>query len=248
MQLAVDWKIVAWRSVSYLAMVLALAELLVGLYYASQGAERVYSGMIQTAVVTLIVGTPFVVHMMAQNERLTMLMQRLKKISSTDDMTGLLNRKQFLTEVTDRLAVNELGKSAGAFLFLDADHFKTLNDTYGHALGDRIIAFLGERIRSSVRSEDLAGRLGGEEFGVFLSNVDSQRAKIIANRLRLKVQAAGLELGIEGLRLSVSVGIALHRPGITLPQLMSEADQCLYAAKDAGRNTVIVSDVMDAVA
>lgn len=248
MELAVDWKIVARRSVSYLVMVLALAELIVGLYYASQGAERVYSGMIQTAVVTLIVGTPFVVHMMAQNERLTLLMRQLKKISSTDDMTGLLNRKQFLKEVTGRLATNELGRSAGAFLFLDADHFKTLNDTYGHALGDRIIAFLGDRIRASVRSEDLAGRLGGEEFGVFLSNVDSERAKIIADRLRLKVQAAGLELGIAGLRLSVSVGIAVHRPGITLQQLMSEADQCLYAAKDAGRNRVIVSNAVDAVA
>lgn len=248
MELAVDWKIVARRSVSYLVMVLALAELIVGLYYASQGAERVYSGMIQTAVVTLIVGTPFVVHMMAQNERLTLLMRQLEKISSTDDMTGLLNRKQFLKEVTGRLATNELGRSAGAFLFLDADHFKTLNDTYGHALGDRIIAFLGDRIRASVRSEDLAGRLGGEEFGVFLSNVDSERAKVIADRLRLKVQAAGLELGIAGLRLSVSVGIAVHRPGVTLQQLMSDADQCLYAAKDAGRNRVIVSNAVDAVA
>lgn len=248
MQLAVDWKIVTRRSVTYLAMVLALAELLVGLYYASQGAGRVYSGMIQTAVVTLIVGTPFVVHMMAQNERLTMLMRQLKKISSTDDMTGLLNRKQFLKEVTGRLATKGPGKGAGAFLFLDADHFKTLNDTYGHALGDRIIAFLGDRIRSSVRSEDLAGRIGGEEFGVFLSDVGSERARVIADRLRLKVQAAGVELGIEGLRLSVSVGIAVHRPGITLQQLMSEADQCLYAAKDAGRNTVIISDALKVVA
>ncbi len=248
MQLTVNWKIVAWRSVTYLAMVLALAETLVGLYFASQGAGRVYSGMIQTAVVTLIVGTPFVVHMMAQNERLTILTRQLEKISSTDDMTGLLNRKRFLSEVTGKLTANQLGKSAGAFLFLDADHFKTLNDTFGHALGDRIIAFLGDRIRSSVRSGDLAGRLGGEEFGVFLSNVDSEHAKVIANRLRLKVQAAGLELGVEGLRLSVSVGIAIHRPGITLEQLMGEADSCLYAAKDAGRNTVVVSDATREVA
>lgn len=248
MQLAVDWKIVAQRSLSYLIMVLALAETLVVVYFAWQGAERVYSGMIQTAAVTLIVGTPFVVHMMAQNERLTMLMRRLEKISSTDDMTGLLNRKRFLSEVEAKLAAKPIGRSAGAFLFLDADHFKTLNDTYGHALGDRIIAFLGDRIRSSVRTEDLAGRLGGEEFGVFLSGVDSKRAKIIANRLRLKVQAAGLEMDVEGLRLSVSVGIAVHRPGVKLPQLMSEADECLYAAKDAGRNRVIVRDAMKIVA
>ena len=123
---------------------------------------------------------------------------------------------------------------------IDPDHFKRLNDRFGHALGDKVIQLLAQHIRAATRSGDLCGRLGGEEFGIFLADATLDEAGAIAERLRQQVNASERELNVPGVSISVSIGIAAHRAGESAAATMQAADRSLYAAKHEGRNAVVI--------
>jgi diguanylate cyclase (GGDEF)-like protein len=124
---------------------------------------------------------------------------------------------------------------------LDADHFKQINDKYGHAAGDAILKGLVERWTRSLRSHDLIGRIGGEEFSIVLPDANAANAMCTAERLRKEI--AELPFAFEGqlLRVTVSIGVATLAAGEDLPALMQRADRALYRAKEAGRDEVIAS-------
>lgn len=166
---------------------------------------------------------------------------KLQKLSSTDRLTGLYNRGHWEESLKAAYARNQRYGNATSLVMFDIDHFKRVNDTYGHQAGDKVIEHVADMVREHVRDSDVAGRYGGEEFGVVLSDTDKAGARFFAERLRKAIE--GLEVVHEGqgIRFTISLGVAdLSRPSISHADLIAWADHALYASKKAGRNRVTV--------
>lgn len=161
---------------------------------------------------------------------------RLSEKARHDDMTGMLNRESFFAALKN----SRRRTDSGALLIVDADHFKHINDTHGHLQGDRALIEIADAIRGALREVDLVGRIGGEEFAAFLVGADADEAMLVAERIRLAVEAIRFQPG-EGkyLPLSVSIGAARLRPHVAWSEMMREADRRLYDAKRLGRNRVV---------
>lgn len=164
---------------------------------------------------------------------------KLADRSAHDTMTGLLNREAFL----EALSHARQSGDNGALLVIDVDYFKRVNDTFGHQAGDKALALIATAIRSSIRDEDIAGRIGGEEFCVFLPDTPRDHALHIAERIRSAVLATSFYPETsDRYQLTVSIGGVMTTSGQGLPNLMRRADVCLYEAKERGRNTIVFSE------
>ncbi len=154
-----------------------------------------------------------------------------------DQLTGLVNRRVFLERLSQELNRGVRAQNTAALVLADVDHFKQVNDQHGHPVGDAVLKDLGAVLNSAVRPYDTAGRLGGEEFGILLPNVDAQGARAAAQRVRsLVFQAAlgGLAVG----SVTVSLGLAVSSANTSVETLYAKADEQLYRAKHSGRNCV----------
>ena len=182
------------------------------------------------AAVVLFVSTPFVWLAFALVTHLDNLQFQLAKLAATDMLTGLPNRRAFFEKAQQA----HLNGQNGVLLVLDADHFKQINDTYGHATGDSCLCAIADHLRGRLRADDIVGRLGGEEFGIFLPNVSMEEATEIAEQMtqRISVKPDG---DSEQLNLTMSIGGERQRTDLELDQLYRRADLALYAAKKAGR-------------
>jgi len=158
--------------------------------------------------------------------------RRLEHLAATDHLTGLANHRRFHDALGRALALAERDGHPLALVALDLDHFKTLNDTHGHAYGDRVLRLAGAQLREAVRGSDLVGRVGGEEFALLLPGTDATTAMEVAERARTAVEGVVME----GTSLGCSAGVAVF-PDDTLGarELLSFADAALYTAKNAGR-------------
>jgi diguanylate cyclase (GGDEF)-like protein len=167
------------------------------------------------------------------------LLQRLHYLATHDPLSGLLNRHAFHERAALDLARLAAQGQATALLMLDLDHFKRINDEYGHAAGDTVLARFAGLALSGLREVDLMGRVGGEEFAILLPGCGAAEAQIVAERLRAAFAAAQIDLG-EGraLQATVSIGVAAQQRSADLQPLLAAADRALYAAKTAGRNRV----------
>jgi diguanylate cyclase len=165
------------------------------------------------------------------------LERRLREQAHTDGLTGLLQRNRFLELAHFALEDIYQRKIPASLLYLDADHFKELNDTFGHAAGDEVLIQLAEGLRSQMRDSDLIGRIGGEEFVLLLPGIDLQRAHLRAEQLRGAMRAVQRPDRL----LTVSIGIVqCNRPGEGIESLMSRADKAMRQAKLNGRNQVVI--------
>lgn len=169
--------------------------------------------------------------------------QQLLRYANTDELTALPNRRNLLQRLDHELARTRRYKESMALCMLDIDHFKRINDSYGHEFGDQVLIELGRVMNATLRETDMAGRIGGEEFAIVLPGADHERASQAAERIRQA--AAGLELTTEAgtrVRFTVSIGVAVidgYSPTeIESTQVLSVADRCLYSAKRGGRNQV----------
>ncbi len=160
------------------------------------------------------------------------------RLSTIDGLSGLLNRRAWLSRAEARYARATLANAGVAFFMIDIDRFKAINDTLGHAGGDEVIRAVSRAIRDATREPDLVGRLGGEEFGVYLEDIDYENARAIAERIRATVASAAIPHGNKTVTVTVSVGFAIG-PGGSLDSLVKAGDDCLYSAKIAGRNRVV---------
>lgn len=166
--------------------------------------------------------------------------KELQLLASTDPLTGLANRRSFM-RFFEQLGMEANLDDSSALLMMDIDHFKQVNDCYGHPVGDLVLEAVAKSIRATLRKQDLAGRLGGEEFAVFLANVCPEQALMLAERLRNSIANSYVELD-NGQRLSVTISIGVCMlDGQALPECLVQADQALYAAKEAGRNRVVMA-------
>jgi diguanylate cyclase (GGDEF)-like protein len=180
-------------------------------------------------------GGPILLFLQIRSAQLREANRKLETLASTDWLTDCLNRRAF----TSRVGASLSGVSgSAALLVIDADHFKTVNDRFGHERGDEVLQLIANAIRDSVREGDLVGRIGGEEFGVFLEDAGLDVADLVAERIRAAVN--GLFITSDGIaqRLSVSIGGAISADNDGFSELFRIADRRLYEAKHAGRNRV----------
>ena len=167
----------------------------------------------------------------------------LKRVARIDPLTGVNNRLALAERAQAMLdRANKLGRSCAA-LMLDADHFKRINDRFGHDGGDKVLLTLVDAIRASLGRRDVIGRVGGEEFVVLTPDIGLEQAMALAERIRAAVERAQLWIEGEAQHLTVSIGVTISLPGESHTEaLLRRADLGLYAAKRAGRNRVMSVD------
>lgn len=188
----------------------------------------------KAAASTVIVSFPlalFFMYQMLKNQRLS---EELQRLLNRDRLTDAATRDFFF----DRLL--EFPDAYGASLMLDIDHFKQVNDTYGHLAGDEVIRAVAEVMREQTRAEDIVCRFGGDEFVVFLHSATPQEAWTIAERIRTTIETAKTATTAGDVRVTVSVGGSLKSKLDHVDDPIKRADSCLYRAKNGGRNQTVV--------
>jgi diguanylate cyclase (GGDEF)-like protein len=178
-------------------------------------------------------------------EQVLALVLRLRTLASHDSLTGALNRGAFEQRLEEELARARRSTTSLSLVIFDVDHFKRLNDSFGHAAGDAALRSIGDTVASAMRRSDVFGRLGGEEFGLLLPDTGIEGAANVADKLRLRLAAP-----TAGQRpLTVSFGVAeVHGGASSARAMFDDADRAMYAAKRAGRDRVIRSDDLPAAA
>jgi diguanylate cyclase (GGDEF)-like protein len=168
-------------------------------------------------------------------------LRALRREISTDPLTGVGNRKYLDGRLNAAIAEYQNSTDNAALLFMDVDHFKQVNDTYGHNTGDTVLRMVAKTLRLAVRSTDTVGRWGGEEFIAILYGMrEKVTLKAAAEKARTLVEYSRLDITEQGLAVTVSVGATLLLPGDTPESLVWRADQLMYRSKQAGRNRVTI--------
>jgi len=160
----------------------------------------------------------------------------LQRLATTDTLTGVNNRRQFLHLAGTESLRGTRYQQPLSVLMVDIDHFKKVNDTYGHEGGDRALVAVAQAMRGALRPEATLGRLGGEEFAVLLPQADQHAAMIAAERLRQAVERLSVEIDGAVLKITVSIGVAEVASGQAFEAALQHADEALYEAKKTGRN------------
>ncbi len=175
------------------------------------------------------------------------LERQLEELAGTDPLTRVYNRRAFLRACDKEVRAALRRAKPFSILMADLDHFKRINDRFGHEAGDQTLIAVVEQMQDSIRGIDVLGRWGGEEFVVLLPNANEEAARTVAERMRVNVERAELPVAQEGHgpseapRITVSIGAATFQPHDDLHALLRRADECLYQAKDAGRNRVLLA-------
>lgn len=169
------------------------------------------------------------------------LADRMRTLAITDQLTGLLNRRGFQQSTTQILALARRQEKPLCIAIADLDHFKKINDSYGHQVGDQALKVFAKTLIDEIREGDIVGRIGGEEFAVLLPWTDLPTCTEVIERLRLKVESIRVEVGKIGLSFTVSFGVAQFTQNHeSINDALKDADQALYIAKQSGRNRVEV--------
>lgn len=183
------------------------------------------------------------VAMLQDLARIVMDELELRQMATTDSLTGALTRRAFLHSAAHELEqMRRYGHTMSAVM-LDVDHFKRVNDRYGHPTGDLVLRSIVSHCREIMRRADVLGRLGGEEFAILLPETDLSGAAAIAERLRHGVEATPIEAGDATVRVTISLGVAaLESAEQGVERVLAAADAALYEAKTTGRNRVVLAD------
>lgn len=168
--------------------------------------------------------------------------EQLKRLAHTDELTGLPNRRSFFKALERELGRSDRYDQPLSVVLLDLDHFKKVNDTWGHPIGDRVLEAAAEAVRGVCRDSDVPGRLGGEELAVLLLHTGKIEAELVAERIRRRISEVEHLVPGDHLRVTASFGVATTGPGrIDVDSLIAAADAALYEAKNAGRNRIAVA-------
>ena len=225
----------------------AIEQMLAGAINTAQLEKRYFHkdghiiyGQLSVSLVRNSDGTP--VFFISQLQDITIkkqLEEELTRFAKEDFLTKIANRRYFIEHATREMTRGDRFNEPQALLMLDIDHFKDVNDTYGHAIGDRVLKALADCCKKGLRSFDIFGRLGGEEFGILLINLDSVHAQNIAERLRKSIENLTVQTQKGTVTFTVSIGLTTFKgDGNDLESKLRIADKALYKAKDSGRNRV----------
>ncbi|WP_255987410.1 GGDEF domain-containing protein [Chitinolyticbacter albus] len=196
------------------------------------------AGEIEAVAVTLIDATDSAIYQMMMHTA----MQKLEESSNRDGLTGVFNRRYVDMRLHDEIQrIDRYHVDPFSVLLFDLDHFKKINDTYGHVAGDEVLREVARRAQAVLREPDVFGRYGGEEFVLILPQTDLSGAYAAAERIRFEIAADTVASGDERITVTASIGVAQYQPGVTSAEkILSMADEALYASKHGGRNRVTV--------
>jgi diguanylate cyclase (GGDEF)-like protein/PAS domain S-box-containing protein len=183
------------------------------------------------------------VEIFGDNSRLMAIRRQIKdlqELALIDELTQVGNRRYIEVNISKRIDEMERYSWPFGVLFIDIDHFKDINDAYGHATGDEVLKMVTKTVMLGIRIGDSVGRWGGEEFVAILSNVEEGQLRLVAERIRMLVEKSSLPLGSDTVQVSVSIGATLGRRGDKADSLMKRVDQLMYRSKLSGRNRVTV--------
>ena len=168
---------------------------------------------------------------------------QLHDLASHDPLTRVFNAGAYYRACDQQIHASQRASQPFAVLFIDLDHFKSINDTYGHAVGDDVLRTVAQTLQTTVRRSDIVGRIGGEEFSVFLPNTELHGAQQLAETLRLAIESIHIEVNGVRLKVTASIGVAAKRfEQETMQAIQQHADQAMYEAKRGGRNRVSTFD------
>jgi diguanylate cyclase (GGDEF)-like protein len=173
------------------------------------------------------------------NEELEKANKELEQIAAFDSLSGLLNRRSLFTRISIEIERSIRLDVPLTGLMIDIDHFKSINDNFGHQCGDTVISEIGVRLQAGLRKYDYAGRYGGEEFFVVLSNSTELQAMGIGERFRKDMEDARLSCDAASFQVTVSIGVACYASGESQESWIERADRAMYQAKQAGRNKIL---------
>ncbi|GEP02617.1 GGDEF domain-containing protein [Methylobacterium oxalidis] len=232
--------VLAWTAaataISVAAPVCALAVALSAIDF---GPVQFWGILAVCAAIPLLIAPPVALFLLSMMRLITITVERIDHYVQFDTLTGVLTRAYLLGRIRGALP------SGGAFLMVDADHFKAINDTYGHDVGDEALKRIAEVLRATTHAESFVGRLGGEEFGVFLPGADDARAAAVASALCAAMRASGEVVAGHPLHLTISIGGASHLRTDPLERTMKLADAALYRAKRNGRDRFYIAAATD---
>lgn len=214
------------------------------LFYLGDAEVTSSKAVVAAMILPIFVGTPIYYLLFRQIRSLTYRNRRLEAKNRRDGLTRCLNQTAFHREVARILGAPEAARRRAALLIIDADHFKAINDTYGHTTGDEAIKIIAQKLRAVVRRRDPVGRIGGEEFGVLLRDADLRIAQAVAERIRSAVHLSDIPGTPADARLSVSVGGTVFEDEVSFTEIFKAADSRLYTAKAEGRNRVDIGPLV----
>jgi diguanylate cyclase (GGDEF)-like protein len=174
-----------------------------------------------------------------RNEQLAEALRLNTRLATTDDLTGLYTRRYLMNMLSNQKALSEREDNDFVILFADLDHFKHINDSFGHYIGDVVLKNFADIIRMSIREIDYGSRFGGEEFVILLVNTDIEQAKKVAERIRRGIEHFNFNDVAPGLHVTVSIGIANYKQYKSIQETLMSADNRMYKAKEQGRNRIV---------
>lgn len=239
-------RVALWTSLGTLFCI--AAAFLFDSYSFETGAWGWGTDPLKNILIPLLIAPPLLFYLTRQQRELAIAHHELMTLATTDSLTQCLNRRAFTAIVSEhltRVAAAE-GQPSGALLLIDIDHFKRINDTYGHDRGDLALVEVAKAVRAAVRDVDTVARVGGEEFAVFLPRVSRENTEQVSERIRERISETLVGTGARPARLSASIGATMILSAASFSDLYVLADRSLYAAKRAGRNRVKFSSELPA--
>lgn len=236
-------KLIRLLSASVAACVTVAVSFNLMLFWSSD-PDTFRRAMISALVLPPVLAIPVTVYVSLKLRQLSQLNRDLEYAATHDGLTALLNRSAFTRQVHAKIGeIADVEGGRGAFLLIDADLFKSINDDWGHSTGDDALRHIADQLRTVTRAGDIAGRLGGEEFGLFLPGAGMLSAEATAERLRQTIATMPLTAPTgEPIALTISVGGLFFRNEISFELMFQRADRMLYCAKAEGRNRVVFEE------
>lgn len=166
--------------------------------------------------------------------------KELEKIAMTDTLTGIANRLYTDKYINEKVEIFKVNERSFGVAFVDIDHFKSINDKYGHDIGDIVLKTVTNTISNNLRNTDLIGRWGGEEFVVYIEKVNGENIFTILDKLRILIENSEINTGKEIIKVTASIGGVVIKSGNTKDEIIKNADKLMYESKNNGRNRVTV--------
>lgn len=229
------WRSIIIRSSTLTALIVTISVIISMAIMMITEGQLDPSGVATATFMPLLLVPPFAVVVGIKKQELKAQNRDLLRLAYTDTMLECMNRRGFIV-ASDVALKSASPKHPCALLVVDADNFKAINDTFGHTTGDKALEVITNAIKSSIRSDDIVGRVGGEEFAVILPGIEEKEARGIATRICRAVASTRFVPGDTPYDLTVSVGGAVATRSTNFLPLYDAADKQLYVAKEAGRN------------
>jgi diguanylate cyclase (GGDEF)-like protein len=226
-----------------LVISLATALIFIGMYVRTQGETQMNIIILSALTLLTIGGFNSILFFIVwkQEIRLDKAQQQLKDLGTTDELTGLRNRRYIMTRLKEEFQRAVRSELPVSVIMIDIDHFKKINESAGRTFGDVVLRTVADRLRLDLREYDLLGRTGGEEFLVILPEAESRKAHDVAHRLLQAVSSEDITAAENTVNVTLSAGVTtLKERDLSIDTILSRADDALYKAKNEGRNRAVI--------